>query len=152
MTTHRETQIEAFRTIMANGLLSRLRSEVYRLVFENQEPDGVTGGELDRLFSSQSRVWSRGASPRLNELVKLGVLDELEPRTCKATGMRVIAYMTNGRLPVARALQRPPLSLREEIREACGLLREPLLDDPAWEERRRAFLARNSIDEAQEVY
>lgn len=138
----RDTQIQAYNEIASNGLLSLRRFQVYEIVVECDSEDGVTGGEVDRILSRRVHGWSRGGSPRLNELVKLGVIEELpEPRQCKETGMRVLAYRANGKLPSGKV--RTAFSWRKELRCAMALLREPLVDDAQWNADRVAFLERN---------
>lgn len=99
----RQTAIDAYDTIKANGLLSKRRWEAYDLVFRHGP---LTSGELDRLESEQLGIWTRGASPRLNELVKLGVIAELPPRRCTATGQTVIEYDVTGKIPSPEALSK----------------------------------------------
>lgn len=137
--THRESQRLAHEQIVASGLLSRLRLQVYRLVYEMQEPDGVTGGELDHAMSGELG-FTRSGSPRLNELEKLGVLEEMPLRKCHITGMLVIPYRTTGRLPIAPSLPSKRVTCRSMLAVACGLLREPLPDDPQWQKRVRELL------------
>ena len=96
----RPTQVAAFQQIEANGLLSKLRFDVYKAIYDNQEPRiGITSGELDRLLTGKLGAWTRSASPRLIELVRLDVIEELPTRKCRATGQTVLAYQTTGRLP-----------------------------------------------------
>ena len=101
--THRESQILAYQRIRDGGLLSRMRFLVYETIYRNQGGDGMTSGEIDRAISSDLRTWTRSASPRLIELVRLDAIEELpELRPCRQTGMKVIAYRTTGRLPRPR--------------------------------------------------
>lgn len=118
--SNRETQAWAYRNIRDSGLLSRLRFLVFEVIYEQQDlgPEGVTSGELDRRLSTLRATWSRSASPRLIELVRLGVIEELDPRECQATGQRVIAYKTTGRLPDRAALVRRVGLSRED--KACA--------------------------------
>lgn len=96
---HRKSQRLAYRQICDGGLLPRMRLMVYKAIYLYQEDNGVTSGELDRIISSEGDYWTRSASPRLNELVKLGVINELPLRRCAETNQTVIAYCTNGSLP-----------------------------------------------------
>lgn len=138
----RPSQAWAYHEIRDRGLLSRLRFLVYEAIYEN--PPDITSGELDRLMSSSLQSWTRSASPRLNELVRLGVIEELPERKCSVTGMTVIAYRVSGELPDnsklkkresrlqrARALLRRcnraliPSDLRSEIQDFLEETRSP---------------------------
>jgi uncharacterized protein YdaU (DUF1376 family) len=121
---HRRSQAEAFRVIQSSGLLRGLQWQTYRVIAKHQGAEGVTSGELDRALSQDAGTFTRSASPRLNELVRMGVLEELPRRECKATGARVISYRTTGRLPDKAALKRRvSLSKADKSRAREALLR-----------------------------
>lgn len=121
----RPSQARAFAEIRERGLLSRLRYLVYKAIYQQQTPDcGVTSGELDRALSNELGAWTRSASPRLIELVRLGVIEELPERRCKASGQKVLAYQTTDRLPAAAALAaRVTLSKQDKGAALAALLR-----------------------------
>ena len=103
----RTTQVEAFTTIKENGLLSQLRFIVYEAIYMLQgETRGVTSGELDRYISERQGGWTRSASPRLSELVALGVIKEAGQRKCSVSGQTVIEYRSTGELPDTEGLRR----------------------------------------------
>ena len=97
----RETQVAAFQSILDGGLLSRMRTLVYTELHNAYlDGDTLTSGEIDRLLSAKLDTWTRAASPRLNELVRLGVIVELGKRPCRETRMTVLHYtVAEGVLP-----------------------------------------------------
>jgi hypothetical protein len=98
----RESQKLAFENILSNGLLSLRRLQAYGGIYEMQYTGrvGVTSGELDRHCSKTIQGWSRSFSPRLIELVRLGVIYELpELVKCTVTDQSVTGYMTTDSLP-----------------------------------------------------
>jgi len=104
----RESQKLAFEKILNNGLLSRRRFQAYKCIYDNQHWDriGVTSGELDRYGSESIQGWSRSFSPRLVELVRLGVVEELPYLVkCSITGQSVTGYITTTRSPDSSKLK-----------------------------------------------
>ena len=102
----RPTQVAAFKNIKENGLLSRMRFLVYQAIYWLQDDQqGVTSGELDRFISRQIATWTRSPSPRLSELVRLGVIEEIGKRKCSVTGQTVIEYRTTDNLPNPEGLK-----------------------------------------------
>lgn len=135
----RPEQVDAYRAIKENGLLSELRMRVYEIIYAHQTTGtGVTSGEIDRIMSTDAGIWTRSASPRLSELVRLGVIEELpQRRICRRTGMTVIAYQTTPCLPNNNTLlkkQRQPSTaqLMDALATAHDLLREAL----SWDRHR----------------
>lgn len=122
----RPTQVSAFQRIKDGGLLSRLRFLVYETIYQLQKPGrGVTSGELDRHITRKKATWTRSASPRLVELVRLGVIEEMGERKCSVTGQTVIEYQTTGSLPNPSGLKRNkwPKPSQNVLKEALGEMR-----------------------------
>lgn len=92
----RQTSIDAYNNIKANGLLSEMRFRVYEALFINGP---LTGKELDKMLGTDS------AHKRLSELKALGCIDDSGEltRTCKVSGERVIEWDVTDRLPVRQA-------------------------------------------------
>ena len=120
--SHRLSQTLAYHKISDEGLLSRLRFAVYKIIYEFDREDGMTSGELDREMSRHGS-WTRSASPRLNELVTLRVIQELPLRKCRETKQTVIAYRTTAKLPDYTQLKRGP-SCRVMLARAHAKIRE----------------------------
>jgi hypothetical protein len=115
----RQTQAWAFQRIRDHGLLSRLRFLVFEAI-HNRQKDGwkdVTSGELDRIISRKLETWTRSASPRLSELVKLGVIEECGNRECTVTKQTVIAYRQTGKLPDKDGLKKPKRTRMDQARQ-----------------------------------
>jgi hypothetical protein len=103
----RPTAVDAFVEIKESGLLSELRFLVYEAIYTLQTAErGVTSGELDRYISQRKGTWTRSASPRLSELVRLGVIEEMGERPCSVTKQTVIQYRTTRCVPDDKALKR----------------------------------------------
>jgi hypothetical protein len=95
----------AYQHIRDNGLLSEMRFRVFEeIVFAHEKGETLTSGEIDRILSRKKAAWTRAASPRLNELVKLGVIEEAGKRICSETGMLVLHYTPTGKLPDPKKL------------------------------------------------
>ena len=106
----------AFTEIKDSGLLSALRFRVYEAIYRLQTDErGVTSGELDRYITRQQATWTRSASPRLSELVRLGVIREMGERPCSVTRQTVIEYRTTGSLPDNDALKQSRPSRRPSV-------------------------------------
>ena len=90
----RDTSIQAYKEIEANGLLSQRRWDAYKLLF-NHGP--CTAMEL-RAFMPKGVVDSQ-IRARLNELRELGVAQELGTRKCILTGMEVIVWDVTSKIP-----------------------------------------------------
>lgn len=121
----RVSQVSAFQTILENGLLSRMRFLVYQEIHEAYlQGQTLTSGEIDRILSGKLDTWTRAASPRLNELVRLKVIRELgEKRVCTATGMRVLQYTVEvGALPEKEEVLREKPTPRANPDEVLAFL------------------------------
>jgi DNA-binding MarR family transcriptional regulator len=105
----RQTSIEAYRQIAAEGLLSRMRLAVYDALYRHGP---LTAGELtDYLHMRQAAV-----SARLTELVTLSVATEIQERICTNSGRRVIEFDVTDKLPTRLpARQSKSSRLKERI-------------------------------------
>ncbi len=96
----RETSIEAYNKIKADGLLSERRWQVYDILFQFGP---ATGNELLIQFRKKYGTLY-GNSPvvtsRLGELREMGVAQELRERQCSVTGHQAIEWDVTDRLPV----------------------------------------------------
>jgi hypothetical protein len=104
MEATRSTSRMALDQMEAGGLLSARRLEVYRMVVSacerrgtataaevaedlfEEHPQGLVAG-IERLKSSHKRI---------SELVALGLVEQVEVRTCRATGRKATAYKPTG--------------------------------------------------------
>ncbi len=91
----RDTSIEAFRQIQAEGLLSSMRFAVYQALYYSGP---LTGAELDEKL--RGHLGNRGHyHKRLPELRDCGVVSEKGERTCRITGRNVIEWDVTKHLP-----------------------------------------------------
>lgn len=116
----RDTSIETYHQIEAEGLLSAMRFRVYSTVF-HMGP--CTSGEA---FSYLQRHGFRDgpltqSRARFTELRDLGVLQELGERPCSITGRTAILWDVTSKLPAGVLRKRPGKST---IRECLQQLRE----------------------------
>jgi len=94
----RETSIETFHQIEAEGLLSKRRFETYSVLFKNG-PLSATGiATLIPNFKSPSVGFNVHA--RLCELRDIGVVKECGTVECPHTGRRVILWDVTNKLPL----------------------------------------------------
>lgn len=92
----RETSIEVYRQVEAEGLLTGLRSEVYKTLFHYGP---LTQGECwKRYFGHRQR---HDIAPRFAELEKRGVIKIVDKRPCGVTGRVVYAWDVTKDLPSA---------------------------------------------------
>ena len=92
MTTTRQTSIDTYNQILAEGLLSKKRLEVFEAIMKNAT---CTTNEATKDLPSGSY----GIGSRTTELRKLGVIYERCVRKCKETGRNVIEWDLTDKLP-----------------------------------------------------
>ena len=91
----RQTSIDCYNQIRANGLLSKRRFEVYEALLSSAP---CTSSEAIRNAKTTFGVF--GVSSRFTELRDLGVIYEVRTRECTVTGRNVIEWDLTDRLPV----------------------------------------------------
>jgi len=90
----RQTSIDCYNEIKANGLLSKRRLEVLVAILKNAP---CTSNEaLEDVYSG-----SHGIGSRTSELRDLGVIYEKGIRKCRVTGRNVIEWDLTDRLPIS---------------------------------------------------
>tara|TARA_R110000744_G_scaffold272361_1_gene385352 strand:+ start:145 stop:558 length:414 start_codon:yes stop_codon:yes gene_type:complete len=89
----RQTSIDCYNHIKAEGLLSKRRLEVYEAILNNAPC--TTNEALKDVYSG-----SYGVGSRTTELRNLGVIYEVRVRECKVTGRNVIEWDLTDTLPV----------------------------------------------------
>ena len=94
----RQTSIDCYNEIKADGLLSKMRFHVYESIFLYPKQ---TAGELSEVLNSIGiKIRHGSVNGRLTELRDLGVIYEKDVRPCKVTGRNVIEWDLTDRLPV----------------------------------------------------
>lgn len=97
----RETSIETYNKIKEEGLLSKLRFDVYEFLF-NHGP--MTCREL--MMAMQTKrgrhfvVAGSSLSTRFSELERMGVVKETQVRPCKETGRSAIEWDVTSKIPI----------------------------------------------------
>lgn len=112
----RPTSLQTYHQIQREGLLSKMRWQVYDAVFRHGP---CTSAEA---FSKMQKT---GKSPlsqsraRFTELRNAGVLQELDIRKCTVTGRQVIVWEVTKKLPSKLARRAKPTrkQLEDEIYE-----------------------------------
>jgi hypothetical protein len=93
----RQTSIDVYRQIEAEGLLSRLRWEVYKVLFE-KGPLSQTDSYLH--LTKSTKKGPQSYAPRFAELKNLGVIEEVGEKICSTTGRNVLIWDVTDRLPI----------------------------------------------------
>lgn len=110
----RQTSIDCYNAIKAEGLLSKRRLQVYESIF-NYAP--CTASEV---FNDKNLKTNQ--SGRFTELRDLGVIYEKGERLCNVTGRNVIEWDLTDRLPVNT--KSSTNTKKHRINEALNLLRQ----------------------------
>lgn len=95
----RQTSIEAYNQIKAEGLLSKLRFVVYDCIFHNGP---ITQGECVDILQKRLECGNNSGTiaSRFAELKNFGVIQEVGKRPCKLTGRTVLEWDVTDKLPV----------------------------------------------------
>lgn len=91
----RQTSIETYRKIEAEGLLSKKRFEIYKAIFTFGP---VTRSEIAELISHKG--YAGNVSARLTELRDMSVVEEVGERVCTITNQKVILWDVNKNIPL----------------------------------------------------
>jgi hypothetical protein len=113
----RQTSIECYNEIRANGLLSKRRFEVYEALLSSAP---CTSSEAIRNAKTTFGVF--GVSSRFTELRDLGVIYEVRTRECTVTGRNVIEWDLTDRLPVN--VKKSNKTKKHKIDDALNSLRK----------------------------
>ena len=113
----RQTSIDCYNEIRANGLLSKRRFEVYEALLSSAP---CTSSEAIRNAKTTFGVF--GVSSRFTELRDLGVIYEVRTRECTVTGRNVIEWDLTDRLPVN--VKKSNKTKKNKIDDALNSLRE----------------------------
>ena len=113
----RQTSIDCYNEIRANGLLSKRRFEVYEALLSSAP---CTSSEAIRNAKTTFGVF--GVSSRFTELRDLGVIYEVRTRECTVTGRNVIEWDLTDRLPVKIKISNR--TKKHKIDDALNSLRE----------------------------
>ena len=106
----RQTSIDCYNNIKANGLLSKRRFEVYEALIKISP---CTATELQN--SMDFNNGGRDCMKRISELRDLGVIYERRDRNCSITGKMVIEWDLTDKLPSKE--KAPVVTKKQKIEE-----------------------------------
>jgi hypothetical protein len=115
----RQTSIDCYNEIKANGLLSKKRLEVYEAILKNA-PCTSSEAMVNNLNSTNVLSQSRA---RFTELRELGVIYEKSERVCRVTKKRVIEWDLTDRLP-KKNVKLSNNTKKDRVSKAINALRE----------------------------
>jgi hypothetical protein len=107
----RQTSIDCYNQIKANGLLSKRRFEAYEALIKVSP---CTATELQN--SMDYNNGGRDCMKRISELRDLGVIYEKSIRRCKVTGKNVIEWDLTDKLPIKKE-NKPIVTKKQKIQE-----------------------------------
>lgn len=108
----RETSIEAFRRIEADGLLSPRRWAIYCTLFA----DGpMTANEIFRKLMGSTSITQSNIHARLGEMREMGCVKEMGTRACLITGNTAIVWDVTAKIPEKLSKER-----RDTCPTCCG--------------------------------
>lgn len=133
----RQTSIETFRQIKAEGLLSERRLQAYEALFHNGP---MTQGECWDLIArtTNPKMPRHSIAPRFAELLEQGVIQEVGKAPCRLSGRECIVWDVTSKLPVKPEkreselvrLRRENKELRREIADLQERLDRLRFPDP----------------------
>lgn len=110
----RQTSIDCYNEIKANGLLSKRRLQAYQCML-NVSP--CTAGELEKEFNKNYGL--RGVWKLLSQLRDMGVVKEVGERNCRITKRNVIEWDLTDNLPKNIKLSKNSKQDRKESTLNC---------------------------------
>ena len=113
--TTRQTSIDCYNEIKQEGLLSKMRFEVYAALFSMGKPSTTR-----EVYSTMNVV--KQEATRFTELRKLGVIYEVQNRKCTITGRTAIEWGLTDRLPVN--IKNTNKTKKQRLDHALNSLRE----------------------------
>ena len=108
----RQTSIDCYNQIKANGLLSDLRLLTYHAML-NSAP--CTAGELQK-YIELNEIKVKHSWKLLSQLRDLGVIYEKSIKECSVTGRSVIEWDLTDKLPIKKE-NKPIVTKKQKIQE-----------------------------------
>lgn len=112
----RQTSIDCYNEIRANGLLSKRRFETFEAIMKIAP---CTASEVQQSINYNNG--GRDCMKRISELRDRGVIYEVRTRACNVTGRNVIEWDLTDRLPVN--VKKTIKTKKQRINDALNLLR-----------------------------
>ena len=110
----RQTSIDCYNQIKSEGLLSNMRFKVYSALLAMGKPSTTR-----EVYATMNVI--KQEATRFTELRKLGVIYEVQNRTCTITGRTSIEWDLTDRLPVN--VENTNKTKKQRINDALNLLR-----------------------------
>ena len=114
----RQTSIDCYNQIKAEGLLSKRRLEVYEAIFKSAP---CTSAEAMQGRLNSTNVLSQSRA-RFTELRELDVIYEKGDKVCGVTGRKAIVWDLTDRLPVKE--NKPITAKQQRVNNVISALRE----------------------------
>jgi predicted transcriptional regulator len=131
----RRTSIETYHAIKEEGLLSKLRFQVYDIIYKNQP---ITISEIIRRASRE--VTNTGSfTGRISELERMGVIESAYEGDCPITGRNVNFWVTTNELP----------KKLEKEKTKTEIIKELIEDRDYW--KSECLKVRKELEEAQDI-
>lgn len=92
----RRTSIEIYHKIESNGLLSKKRWEIYRILFKHGP---LTSNEVFQFSDAKGFDHRHNTNARMSELRTMGVAEEVGEKICTVTGVNVLLWDVTDKLP-----------------------------------------------------
>lgn len=109
------TTMQAYQTILRNGLLKKAQLEVYIAVYNSPYP--VTAGEITKQLMKTPQMHPK-YHPALHALWKRGVVSKVGRRPCTVTNYMAQTYKVNPHLPTALPKKKRVRPTDAELEEA----------------------------------
>jgi len=113
----RQTSIDCYNEIRANGLLPKRRLETFEAIFKSAPCTRQEALEHTNPLNPLSL-----SAARFTELRRLGVIYEKSVRPCKVTGRNVIEWDLTDRLPIS--LKKTNKTKKQRVSDTLNSLRE----------------------------
>ena len=110
----RQTSIDCYNQIKSEGLLSNMRFRVYSALLAMGKPSTTR-----EVYATMNVI--KQEATRFTELRKLGVIYEVQNRTCTVTGRTSIEWDLTDKLPVN--VKNTNKTKKQKINDALNLLR-----------------------------
>ena len=111
----RQTSIDCFNKIKEEGLLSKMRFQVYSALLSMGKPSTTR-----EVYETMDVI--KQEATRFTELRNLGVIYEVQNRKCTITGRTAIEWDLTDRLPVN--IKNSNKTKKQRVNDALNLLRE----------------------------
>lgn len=125
----RQTSIDVYNQILADGTLGNRQMLVYDTIFKHGP---LTQMETVRTIDDPDIV-EHGLTPRFAELKRMGAIVEVGERECTITGRNVILWDVTDRLPDKAFLRKK--SKKETIEELEQLVTELMAENESLKSR-----------------